>query len=65
MCEKAIFFIFSGLWVILDHIYGTRKDKAYSPPFVFLRRISNAICDLPVMELFENLCLILHTSGGT
>ena len=43
------------LGLILDHIFGPKKDKLFCPVFVFRRGMSNAICDLVLYLQSEGL----------
>ena len=51
----TVVFTFLVLWPILVHIFSPRKDKACYSVFVFVRGISNGICDLALYLLHKGL----------
>ena len=51
--DDVLAFLILGL--ILDHIFGPKKDKLFCSVFGFSRGISNAICDLVLYLQSEGL----------
>ena len=58
--KEAIVFTLLVLWLILVHIFGPRKDKAYYPVFAFCRGISNVICFMVLYFLYECLNILIY-----